>query len=104
MSNPTSPETETDTGRTSWTLSLIGAFGSLLLFLFILFVTYLPQRDQDPLAQTTQQRLEILQEVEATAARDLASLEVVDPQQKTFKSPVDRAMELTVQEYKEKQP
>ena len=83
-------------------MSILGALGSLLLFLFILFVTYLPQRDQDPLARTTEQRLEYLREVETTAAREMTSLEVADPTSQTYKIPVDRAMELTIQEYKEK--
>ncbi len=84
-------------------LSIVGALGSILLFLFILFLTYLPQRDQDPLARTTQQRLEYLREVEANSTREMNSLEEADPRINSYKIPVARAMELTVQEYKEKQ-
>lgn len=84
-------------------LSILGILGCILIFLFILFIAYLPESGQDPLAKTAAERYSILNEVESEAAREITSLEVVDPQAGIYKIPVDQAMKLTIQEYKQKE-
>lgn len=103
MSNNPPPATLVDSQNKNQIVSILSILGCILLFLFILFVAYLPDSGQDPLARSAAERTAILNEVESEAAREMTSLEVVDPQAGIYKIPVDQAMELTIQQYKQKE-
>ncbi len=105
MSNPTdndvSPE---EPFLSNQTLTVIGALGSILLFAFVLWLAYLPNRPDDPLAQTAEQRLQIRMESESAWASKVDTLEVVDAEKGVYKVPLKDAMELTVKAYQAKTP
>jgi len=84
--------------RKQW-ISILGALGCILLFLFILLLTYIPDSEADPMATTVEQRTANLEEVRTKAAREMVSLEVIDAEEGTYKIPIDQAMEITVREY-----
>jgi len=89
--------------ETSWsnrTLSVIGGIGFILLFLLILWVAYLPYRP-DPIAEVQgKQRLENLREVENASAETTTTYGVGNPQEKSYRIPVEEAMRLTVEKYR----
>lgn len=84
-------------------LSILGILGCMLIFLFILMLTYMPGRDVDPLAATVAERKQHLGEVRARATREMRSVGIEDASAGLFKIPVDQAMELTIRDYKRKQ-
>jgi len=89
--------------ETSWgnrTLSVIGGVGFILLFLLILWLAYLPYRP-DPIAEEQGRvRLETLREVENAGAETVTSYGVVNPKEGVYRIPVEEAMRLMVEKYR----
>ena len=107
MSDPKSDSSDfappPEPGLSHQTMTFLGVLGSLSLFAMVLWIAYLPNRADDPLATTTEQRLLILQEAEGASAADINTLEVVDATNGVYKIPLDSAMEATLKAYQQKQ-
>ena len=76
-------------------ISFFGAVGSLLLFLIILAITYIPS-DKEPVeGNITAMREATLEENSALDMRKLKEVKLVDPVGKIYKIPVADAMDIT---------
>lgn len=87
-----------DTSRTNFLLTFAGALGSILLFVIILLITYVPERPSSVNAAQAQARTERLQELQAKHRQELTTYEVIDRTEGVVRIPIDRAMELTVRD------
>lgn len=89
--------------ESSWgnrTLSVMGGVGFILLFLLILWVAYLPYRPEPIAEAQAKVRLDNLSEIENASAEATTTYGVVNPQEGTYRIPVDEAMRLTVEKYR----
>ena len=84
-----------------WKLEAI-LFGilAILIFLFILVVTYLPNQPLTVDHQLKQERLEQAESIRAEGNKQLSQLVLKDAD--TAIIPIERAMELTLSEYRNK--
>lgn len=101
--NPEASESALESRFSNRTLTFIGAIGSILLFGMVLWIAYLPNRAEDPLQRTAEERLQILRNAREAAASKVDTLEVVDAENGVYKIPLSRAMEVTLKEYQQKQ-
>jgi len=93
-------ETEGKTnGRRPILPTFIGGIAALLIFLLILFVAYLPNRGEAVGARKKEQRLEHLRETRASQTDRITGYDVVNAKKGVVRIPVERAMELTVEDY-----
>jgi hypothetical protein len=90
---------EPRTGSPAFVLSIVGIIGSLLLFLLILWLTYLPTRQGKVDATLRMEREAMLTSSKAAAIQSLSAYEKVPGTVETFRIPIEQAMELTVLEY-----
>lgn len=86
----------------NYTLSILGALGSLLLFLFIIFIAYLPNRPEPVDAGIVAERSERLASVKAEQTELITSYEWVDKEKGIVRIPVERAKEIIVSQLNEK--
>lgn len=91
-------ETHQDTSRTNFLLTFAGALGSILLFVIILLITYVPERSAPVNAAEVQARTERLQELQAKHRQELTSYAVINAGEGVVRIPISRAMELTVRD------
>lgn len=82
-----------------WFSILFGIL-AILLFLFILVVTYLPNQPLSVDHQLKQERLEQAESIRAEGNKQLSQLVLKDAD--TAIIPIERAMELTLSEYRNK--
>ncbi|MAV39547.1 MAG: hypothetical protein CML12_03085 [Puniceicoccaceae bacterium] len=82
-----------------WFSILFGIL-AILLFLFILVVTYLPNQPLTVDHQLKQERLEQAESIRAEGNKQLSQLVLKDAD--TAIIPIERAMELTLSEYRNK--
>lgn len=79
-------------------LSILGIAASLLVFAFILYIAYLPNRagpvDQNRISEREAKRMKNRAEQQAKAA----GYEWIDKEQGTLRIPIDQAMALTVED------
>lgn len=93
----------TPTKSSLW-LTLAAAAGGLAIFALIVLVAYLPQRPE-PLQQgalTPKERLQRLQDMRAKEQKVSSSYAWIDQQKGQVQLPIDRAVELTIQELNSK--
>ncbi len=90
-------KTPTQPTLSNYTLSLIGAVLSLLLFVFIVFIAYLPNRPAPVDQELVQTRATRLAELNAAQAELADSYKWVNKPEGVVRIPIERAMELTVQ-------
>ena len=83
--------------------SALGWIGVLLVFAFIVAVAYFPNRSTSQEARNVEVRLAIRNEVRQQQATLVNAYEWVDQNNGVVRIPVERAMELTVQELRAKQ-
>jgi hypothetical protein len=81
-------------------LSIIGGVGFILLFVFILYLAYLPLRSEGPDQARIAERHEIRRTVEAAAQRAETRLEAADPTGQSFVIPIADASRLVVAEFR----
>jgi len=83
-------------------LSVLGVFACFALFLLLVYVSYLP-RQTGPFVgdgvRTPAERAAKLAELRATEQKHSQSYAWIDQSAGTVQLPIDRAMELTVQQY-----
>jgi hypothetical protein len=87
-----------NTKKSLW-ISLGAGFIALLLFLFILFVTYLPNQPESINADLKEERSKQADLIRAEGLNALNAFELIDSDKGTFSIPIDRAMELTLSDY-----
>jgi len=91
---------EQEVSRSNFLLSILGSLGAILIFALILFVAYLPNRPA-PIDQAYNElRQTRAAEARAAGLNKLNGYEVINADAGTVRIPIERAMELTVQEYK----
>lgn len=81
-------------------VTFAAAIGGFAIFALILTIAYLPKRPE-PLpegARTPQQRADLLRELRAKEQKALTSYAWADRNAGTVQLPLDRAVELTIQE------
>ncbi len=89
----------TPTNKNLW-VTFAAAVGGFAIFALILTIAYLPKRP-DPLpegARTPEQRAQLLQELRAKEQKAVQTYGWVDQQAGVVQLPLDRAVELTIQE------
>lgn len=89
--------------QSSWgnrTLSVVAGVGFILLFLLILWVAYLPYRPEPIAAVQAQTRLANLSEIENASAEATTTYGVVNAKEGQYRIPVEEAMRLTVEKYR----
>lgn len=87
----------------SW-VTIATILGGLALFAFIVGLAYLPQRPA-PIQQgalTPREREDRLRDLRAKELKQATSYSWIDQQKGALQLPIDRAMELTIQEYNAK--
>ena len=84
-------------------MSAIGWLGVLLVFAFILAVAYLPRKAQREESRAAVERIIIRDQMLAEQSRLVAACEWVNQPEGIVRIPVERAMELTVEELINKQ-
>lgn len=89
----------TPTKTHSW-VTLAAIIGGLALFALIVVIAYLPQRSVGVQqgALTPAERLTRLNEMRAKEQKQSGSYGWIDQQKGTIQLPIDRAVELTIQE------
>ena len=101
--NPSIIMSDSEKIESSWgnrTLSVIGGVGFILLFLLILWVAYLPYRPEPIAEAQAKVRLENLNEIENASTEAITTYGVVNAQEGVFRIPVEEAMRLTVEKYR----
>lgn len=83
----------------AYLLNLLVAAGLFLLFLVILYVAYLPNRPAPIDSAAIQARQQRLAELRAKEQEMLTTYGITDPAKPTYRIPVERAMELIVNEH-----
>ncbi len=87
-----------ETSHSNWTLSVIGALGTMLLFGLLIFIAYyVPASDREPAtAELVAQRKATLAEMQATEASAATSYKVLNKETDQVQIPIDEAMKLVV--------
>lgn len=80
------------------TRNFIGFAGCILVFLFILFVAYLPNRPEPVDQEIIEERLNRLDEARRAARSKMEQYAVIDRADGVFRIPVERAQRLLVEE------
>ncbi len=94
----TTPEHDTEeTAHSNPIFSILGAIGSLLIFVFILYFAYLPLRPQSADASIRKERQERLAEHQAKEHSLAQNYRWVNEPEGVVRIPVERAMQLTVE-------
>jgi hypothetical protein len=86
-------------------IKVLGIFALFALFLGVLFYAYLPRRTgvfPDDGVRTAEQRKKLLAELQAKVAKQRDSYGWVDQKAGVVQLPIERAMELTLQQYAKK--
>ncbi len=89
--------------KTNW-VTYAAILGGFALFLLIVLVAYLPQRPA-PIAQgtlTPEERVERLTQLRAKEKKQATSYAWIDQSKGVVQLPLDRAVELTIQELQAK--
>ena len=81
----------------NYTLSLMGAIGSLLLFALIMLITYLPNRPKAIEEQTAEERKAILSTLQAESGKLADSYGWIDQKNGVVRIPIEQAQELIVE-------
>jgi|TARA_B100001094_G_scaffold12117_1_gene10758 hypothetical protein len=84
--------------KSNW-ISIISGILAILIFLFILLVTYLPNKPEGVDATIKQERLDKANATRAEGIKALSTLEILDAEAGTVKIPIEKAMELTLSKY-----
>lgn len=79
-------------------MSALGWIGVMLVFAFIVVVAYLPNRPPSPDAAAAAERYEIRREVDREQRRLIERYQWEDANEGIVRLPIERAMELTVEE------
>ncbi|WP_309398309.1 hypothetical protein [Cerasicoccus maritimus] len=92
-----------ETSHSNWTLSVIGALGTMLLFGLLIFIAYyVPASDREPAtAELVEQRKATLAELKATEANAATSYKVLNKETGQVQIPVEEAMKLVVPQLNE---
>jgi hypothetical protein len=108
MSHPPEANLSTAKEPVSW-VSVAAVFGCFALFLLIIYIAYLPQREKTAEADLSQVspddrwqyspegRAAKLQDLRAGEQTELTTYGWIDQKSGVIRLPIDRAMELTVQ-------
>ena len=83
-------------------LSVVGIFACFALFVLVVYFAYVPRRTGPFVGdgiRTPAERLAKLQELHATEQKHRGSYAWIDQSAGQIQLPIDRAMELTVQQY-----
>ena len=86
--------------KTNFWVTFAAVIGGFVIFALILTIAYLPKRPE-PLpegARTPEQRAQLLQELHAKEQKAMSSYAWVDQKAGRVQLPLDRAVELTIQE------
>lgn len=86
-----------ETSHSNYYLSFAGAVGSLLLFLFIIFIAYLPNRPSPVNEGIVENRLNNLATVRAAQTDAATTYAWIDEKKGTVRIPVTQAMTLTAE-------
>lgn len=78
--------------------SAIGWLGVIFIFLFIVLIVYVPNRDEKPGAEFVEERLAIRAEVNATQESKISRYAWENQAEGVVRIPVERAMDLVVRE------
>lgn len=100
MSNPNESSEFQSKPQKQLVLSLLGGLGCILIFVFILWMAYLPVRQEAPDQTRIDERHEIRRDVEARGRRAVERLEVVDAADGVYAIPVSDAARLVVGEFR----
>ena len=100
MSNP---QLDKEPSDSTVLLSALGWIGVCLVFLVIVAVAYLPNRASSTEEKNAAIRYQIRNEVRAEQTRLVNSYEWVNQPEGVVRIPVDRAVELTVEELRKEQ-
>ena len=84
--------------KSNW-ISIISGILAILIFLFILLVTYLPNKPEGVDAKIKQERLDKANATRAEGIKALSTLEILDAEAGTVKIPIEKAIELTLSKY-----
>ena len=84
--------------KSNW-ISIISGILAILIFLFILLVTYLPNEPESVDASIKQERLERADATRAEGIKALSRLEILNAEAGIVKIPIEKAMELTLSNY-----
>lgn len=95
MSNP---QLETEPSDKTVLISALGWIGVIFVFLFVVAVAYFPNRSQSTEEQNIEIRMEIRNNVVGEQTRLVNAYEWINQEEGIVRIPVERAMELTVQE------
>ncbi len=90
-------ENKPDINQKSYVLTVVGVVASLLLFLAIMLLAYLPNRPDSVNAQIVEERTRKFNEMDAKQQALKDQYSWVDQKSGVVRIPVKRAMELTVQ-------
>ncbi len=105
MSETPDPALPATAPRRAPLIAVLAIFALFALFLVVLYFVYVP-RDTgvfpDDGIRTPEQRRKILADLQAKQAKQAASYGWVDQKAGVVQLPIDRAMELTVQQYAKK--
>ena len=84
-----------ETSHSNYTLSVVGAVGSMLLFGFIIFIAYIPNRPGPVNEDQVEARMTTLAEVTAAQNEAATSYAWIDQDKGTVRIPFSQAMTLT---------
>ncbi|MCH2155489.1 MAG: hypothetical protein MK080_05760 [Opitutales bacterium] len=78
-------------------LTVVGVIGSMLIFVLILGIAYLPGRNEPVNQQIVDMRTATKESVDASGAKALNEAALIDAENKIYKIPVDQAVALTIE-------
>lgn len=93
-----------ETSHSNYTLSVVGAIGSMLLFGFIIFIAYVPNRPEPVNEDIITQRKATLAEVRAAQNEAATTYAWINKEQGTVRIPVSQAMTLAAKRLAEGKP
>ncbi|MEM0967100.1 MAG: hypothetical protein AAGJ81_13220 [Verrucomicrobiota bacterium] len=93
-------DTEIESSWSNRTASVIGGIGFILLFLLILWLAYIPYRPEPISEVLAETRKENLREIQNASAETTTTYGVVNPAEGVYRIPVEEAMKITVEEYR----
>ncbi len=82
--------------------TFLGIIGTILVFVLVMFLAYLPNRAEPVDAELIQQRKNLLSETRADGISKLNQYAVINADEGTVKIPVERAMSIVLREYAER--
>ncbi|WP_309380077.1 hypothetical protein [Cerasicoccus frondis] len=87
-----------ETSHSNFTLSVVGALGTMLLFGLLIYIAYyVPASDREPAdAEIVAQRKATLEEMQATEANTASSYKMLNKETGQVQIPIDEAMKLVV--------